>query len=376
MEQKQTRIPPLVLDIALAMVIFAAVLTPRILGLGVFVTADEGQWLNSSVKVAQALHSRQWAETFQLPHPGVPITLIGASSIIRNNPEIAASPDELPTLYDASLEDWSVDQFGVGLLGLLIDARRWITIAVSFLFALSFFPLLSLVGRWPALFAILFVAWSPMSIAFSRQLQPDGTLAALCFASLAYYFAWLFGRLGRWSLLLSGVLMGLALLTKVPAVVLLLAGVLMAAWEWRPWQRERFDAQTKTPTVYAAAQPRPTLSSQIALLTLWIIAAIVTFFAWPALWTAPLSTLRAIVSTMVEYSGGHVNPNYFMGRVGGDPGLLFYPVALLFRITPATAIGLIAALFTSRSSSSILRITVVRKTAGGFVSSSFSTFCS
>ncbi|MBW7881198.1 MAG: hypothetical protein H3C34_00945, partial [Caldilineaceae bacterium] len=40
---------------------------------------------------------------------------------------------------------------------------------------------------------------------------------------------------------------------------------------------------------------------------------------------------------------GHSNPNYFLGRIVEDPGPFFYPVAYLFRSTPATLIGLAVA---------------------------------
>ena len=56
-----------------------------------------------------------------------------------------------------------------------------------------------------------------------------------------------------------------------------------------------------------------------------------------------MGTFAKMTAEMEEYVGGHVNPNYFMGQITNDPGLIFYPIAYFFRITPATVIGLVAA---------------------------------
>ena len=61
------------------------------------------------------------------------------------------------------------------------------------------------------------------------------------------------------------------------------------------------------------------------------------------MWVAPLHVLSSIVSEMQKYSEGHDNPMFFLGRPTEDPGPLFYPVAYLFRTTPAVLVGLVAA---------------------------------
>ena len=76
----------------------------------------------------------------------------------------------------------------------------------------------------------------------------------------------------------------------------------------------------------------------------WGAIATATFvLLWPSMWVSPLGTLARMGVEMERYVEGHVNPNYFMGRVVSDPGIVFYPIAYLFRSTPATLIGLLAA---------------------------------
>ncbi|MCX6044337.1 MAG: hypothetical protein NT075_04440 [Chloroflexi bacterium] len=63
------------------------------------------------------------------------------------------------------------------------------------------------------------------------------------------------------------------------------------------------------------------------------------------MWHGPLFTLENMAAEMSDYVEGHISVNYFWGRIVEDPGLFFYPVAYLFRTTPATLLGLLAMLF-------------------------------
>ena len=76
----------------------------------------------------------------------------------------------------------------------------------------------------------------------------------------------------------------------------------------------------------------------------WVALVAVTFVGlWPAMWVAPINILSRIVDEMRVYAAGHELPNFFLGHNTDDPGPLFYPVAYLFRATPASLIGLVAA---------------------------------
>jgi len=100
-----------------------------------------------------------------------------------------------------------------------------------------FFPLRRLLGPKVAAFATLFIAWTPFHIALSRQLHPDGLSSSLIFLALLTFLAWLYGDGEEPSvqektrflsvdvyLILSGIIMGLAWLTKTPAIFLVPIG--------------------------------------------------------------------------------------------------------------------------------------------------------
>ena len=118
------------------------------------------------------------------------------------------------------------------------------------------------------------------------------------------------------------------MLTKTPAAVLLPTAGLLVLLEW--FRRIR-------------AGEGKSLGLLLAFVA-WVALVAVTFVAlWPAMWVAPLHVLSSIVSEMRKYSEGHDNPMFFLGRPTENPGPFFYPVAYLFRTTPAVLIGLVAA---------------------------------
>jgi len=124
-------------------------------------------------------------------------------------------------------------------------------------------------------------------------------------------------------LILSGIIMGLAWLTKTPAIFLVPIGAALIAQ--RCFQK-------------------PPFTLHLTSFTLWGIIATATFvLLWPAMWLEPIGTLTRMATEMSDYVSRHVNPNYFMGQPTSDPGVIFYPVAWLFRSTPIAWIGLTAA---------------------------------
>lgn len=67
----------------------------------------------------------------------------------------------------------------------------------------------------------------------------------------------------------------------------------------------------------------------------------------PALWVDPFAILLQLSDwTSVAAADGHEIPIFFMGEVHeGEPGALFYPISLLWRLTPIAIVGVI--LFTA-----------------------------
>lgn len=313
-------VPVLIITFCL---LFLAAWLPRMAGLEQLVTVDEPKWLTRSANFYQAIANGQANDTYQSEHPGVTIMWAGTLGFLQQYPAYAKDVPGQFTWETPELERWLAAENGPTPLELLQAARWWIVFAISAVIALGLFPLRTLFGLWPAILITLFVAWDPFYIALSRQLHPDGLLTSFIYLSLLLFLAWLYGDPQRLrTIILSGVVMGLAWLTKTPSILLTVTIGLLAAFELlrRGWGRKRF----------------------VLEITAWISAAVVTcLLLWPVLWMGPLNAGAQVAEAMQGYIRGHENPTFFLGQVTHDPGALFYPIALALRSTPLSIIGLL-----------------------------------
>ncbi len=304
--------------------LFLAAWLPRMSGLDQLVTVDEPKWLTRSANFYQAIANGQADDTYQSEHPGVTIMWAGTLGFLTRFPAYAAETPGQFSWETPQLERWLAEAGGPTPLELLQSARWWIVFAVAAIIAAGFFPLRTLFGFWPAILITLFVAWDPFYIALSRQLHPDGLLASLAYLSLLSFLAWLHGGRRRRYLLLSAITMGLAWMTKTPAILLTVSIGLLAGIDLlrRQGGRKRF----------------------VLEMAGWAAVAVVTaLMIWPVLWTGPVNTWNQVVEAMGGYMRGHENPTYFLGQVTSDPGIIFYPIALTLRSTPASLVGLLLA---------------------------------
>jgi hypothetical protein len=325
----------------ITMLLLVAAWMPRAAALDRFVTADERLWLTRSANFYHALVHGDLAATFQREHPGVTIMWAGLLGFLTEFPAYANVTPGQFSWDQEELETWLRSETSHTPLALLVAGRRWLVFGIALAIALCYWPLRRLLGGPAAFVATLFVAWDPFFVALSRQLHPDGAVAALTLLALLLFLVWLLlGR--RRDIGFAGVVMGLALLTKTPAFFLVSVAALLVLTILLCGRRA-----SSTGALHPAdadAHPKPTPQALLLGFLLWGGLAVVTFVAlWPAMWVAPIDTLLRMAAEMSSYVEGHVNPNYFLGETTADPGAWFYPVSYWFRTTPATLLGLIAA---------------------------------
>jgi 4-amino-4-deoxy-L-arabinose transferase-like glycosyltransferase len=306
--------------------LFLAAWLPRVLVLDAFVTTDEPLWLFRSANFYQAISRGDFADTFQKGHPGVTVMWAGALGFLQRLPDYAQEASG--QLAREQLEPWLREHSTIEPLQLLTAGRWWMVLWISLITVASYFPLRKLFDPQVAALAVFFMAWEPFFIALSRLLHLDGLLASLTVFALLAFLAWLHRGQQLRYFVISGLAAGLALLTKSPAAILMAAAGLMLLIEWL--RRVRV-GEGKSPGLLLAFIG-------------WVTLVAVTFVAlWPAMWVAPLTVLSNIVTALRESAEGHELPNFFLGQATEDPGPLFYPLAYLFRTTPAVLVGLVAA---------------------------------
>jgi 4-amino-4-deoxy-L-arabinose transferase-like glycosyltransferase len=348
--------------LALAALLFLVALLPRVLGpLGGFVTVDEAMhWLGRVEAFAAALADGRLADTVLTGHPGVTTMWLGGLGLRLERALVGAGL--LAPGFEAHL----------ALLRLPLAAANAAGVAVGYLLLRRLF------SPPVALLAALLWALDPFLVAHARLLHVDGLLATFTSLAVLALLAALAdaanqarsriavasppivlaeapadtapGPLARGTaalLALSGVLAGLAFLTKVPSVLLIPTATLLLAALAVVGSGQAPPRLRMARTIRRAALP----------LAIWGGSALVTFFAlWPALWVAPGSALGRMLREAVDNGDSpHGWGNFFWGQAIADPGPLFYLVALPFRLTPWALLGLAACLALGLAPRSLVR---------------------
>jgi 4-amino-4-deoxy-L-arabinose transferase-like glycosyltransferase len=73
-----------------------------------------------------------------------------------------------------------------------------------------------------------------------------------------------------------------------------------------------------------------------------LIGVAVVFALLPALWVAPMQTVERAVRFTIDTSAEHRPGNFFLGQAVADPGPFYYPVAMMFRLSPLALAGLVS----------------------------------
>ncbi|MCC7103683.1 MAG: phospholipid carrier-dependent glycosyltransferase [Chloroflexi bacterium] len=304
---------PLLPQAMLAVFVFLLALLPRSTGLATFVTTDEVFWVGRAGSFAQAVDRGQFTGTFQTGHPGVPTMWAGFVGMGPSRAEAFASPRR-----EVSRREVSRNPDFIGALA----AGRW-AVALTTALATALLALLAwqLFGGGVAFLAGSLIGLDPFYLAHSKLLHIDALQTTFMSVSLlAALVHWRPGRRGaRSSLLLSAAACGLAMLAKSPGSFMLGFVPLIAlasGWRRSAWRTAAFWRE----------------------LLLWAAVSLATYaLVWPAMWVAPLETLRGVY----EFILGNTSPEH-----SGGPWV--YLATLALRTTPLVWIGLLLLLLPCR----------------------------
>lgn len=304
-----------------SLALFALALLPRVSDLAAIVTPDERRWVERSTAFFSSLLQGDWAGTFQTGHPGVTTMWTGSIGLLGKYLTGARAESLLEFLEATPTRPAAPPDY-------LLSARLPTAVITALSVVLVFWMVRRLFGTTPALFATVLLALDPFYLAHSRVIHHDALVTTFVLAALLGFVGWSWNRLGRGWLIGSAVATGFAVLSKGSALFLLpFIGMLWLTSVW-------VEGGGRWPA-------REALRSRICCLALWAAVVVAVFvLAWPAMWVDPIGTVSGMLDKAIGYAQeAHSNGNFFLGHPVEDPGLLFYPVAFLFRTTPISLIG-------------------------------------
>lgn len=299
------------LFLLLLLTLFA--LLPRVLPPTSFTTTDEsGVWIARTSNFLAALREGDLVATRQTYHPGVTTMWLAATGRVLGE-----------AIYGA----WDHLPFSVTMALMRMPSAIVATLAI----VAGYLMLRRLIPAEVALLGAFLWATEPFLVAHARVMQTDSLLTTfMVLALLATLLAFRIdeGEAGRdqpprWAMLLgSGVMAGLATLTKSPALALLPIVGLIALMSGK----NSTQSIRRLPIV-------PLLLWGLTLILTWLVL-------YPAIWIEPFATISLFSLGAASGTIDHEIGNFFLGQPVGDPGPLFYPIAIALRLTPWSLLGL------------------------------------
>lgn len=302
----------------------------RSLNLDLFVTTDEPFWLGRSANFYRALAHHDFAYTYQMAHPGVLTMWAGTIAYLMAFPDYTQYvTTNLRHVYGIGAV---LREFGHDPMHLLVAARISKIMMQAAFFAISLGFLKGLFGRWVMVICGTFIVFDPFVSGMDSLLHVDGLFAIASFAAVLALAAASRSRpdaMMPW--LVAGALAACAWMTRATGLVIIavVAGIAIAQVYSRR-REKRCDSW------------RSVLEAPAFAVMLWVSSAgAVSLLVLPALWVDPFGTMQQVWDwSSNAATEGHERPTFFLGEIhSGDPGLLFYPVTLVWRLTPVILLG-------------------------------------
>ena len=299
----------------------------RILKITVPLNIDEVSWLSRGTLFFKFLFEGNLADTFLRHHPGVTNMWLYGSGMLLNCGFNQLFPGWLDMKQSTDLAGclnkitpWEIP------ISLYVVPRLLQAVITSACMVAIYVLAKRLLGQTVALVAIVLLILEPFFLGYQRLLTTDALQADLSVLGLLLLLLYLRGDSDRRFLIASGALMGLATAAKIPTlfilpgvamwIILIELGLWQTNFRPRGWKRQIID------------------------MCLWLMTiSTIMYLIWPAMWVAPLETLNKLQGGLSEEADiGHL---FFLGEVTDSPGLVFYPLVLAYRLSPAVQVGLL-----------------------------------
>ena len=310
--------------------------SPRLLSLDAHWSSDEARWLRRSAAFMDNVEQGRFSETLIAYHPGVVTMWVAGLRAFFSPPRL--------DVLNLALARW--------FIGIIIS----VGIGIAYLLVYKLF------GQWVALSSLACLAFSPLFLAQTRRVHTDALATVFILLTVLLLLLYCENRQRVRYLLFSGIVFGLAVLSKSYALILL-AWVPLCLFLFRPSQ-QKSGGRFSTYITEALCFLNCTLLTVLAI--------------WPVFWTpffgimalcllgltfvlhstmknehCPFALIAIACAGLVlvgvratqtvwlildrvgwAVTTPHEVEHFFLGKVANDPGWLFYPFVLTINSTP------------------------------------------
>ncbi|MFH1295087.1 MAG: glycosyltransferase family 39 protein [bacterium] len=301
------------LDKLLLPVLLVCFCSLRLFGIfGDFSNSDAWRWHHRSESFYQGLRQGNLKEIYQRYHPGVSLMWLTTGVRVGLQAYTQITHTEYKTLENVE---------GYVLLDGLCKVA--IILVLSSLVIWQVRTLTELYNGTAALLYFLLISFEPFVIGIDRWYHITSLEVYLAFTAFLLTLKWTKSQNTK-TLIVAGVFMGLALLTKFSSGVTFLLLLIMVVWQHKN-------------------QLRLVLKPVLALV---VPALLIILLFFPALWLYP----GYVFSKLIEHSQETFGGNYATVVFAQNYPVLYYPVVLLLKLSPIAVILLLVALVSSVSS--------------------------
>jgi len=291
----------------------------RLAPMGRYVTPDEPIWVLRAVRFGDAVAADDWAAIPETGHPGVTTMALGALGV-RLTAWLHPAEAAVHLTWIRQMA-WLAPENGAAFthLAYFLPAGRMLVMLTTSLALVGAYHLARpRFGERPARLLALFLALDPFVAGHAGLLHTDALQATFALLALLLVLPKRDGRIGPSQIVGAALFLALTGLTKTLGLLIAPGVALALVLSGRePWPRRLLRA------------------AALAALTLLCYALL-----YPPAWHDPSSALAPLLDAASYHEGIGLRDVFFLGETTPDPGPLFYPLVLLFRLTPAALVGL------------------------------------
>lgn len=311
-----------------SLILFFVSFLSRLSAINRYITPDELIWVFRSIQFSEALRAGQWANTITSGHPGVTITWLGTAAIqlqLLVQPESQAAYEWITKV--AWLTPDNIE--ALRMLAQFLTAGRLAVVLVQAAGIVTIFWLVQrLVSVEGAGLTAVFLIFDPFTAGLSSLLHVDATMtlfATLALLLLALIMKEPAKQTKKRFVGFCAFFTAVSLLTKSPAI--LLVGVCLL-----------FLLMKGLVDPSVAGRRGGWIFKQTAVWLLIFVVSVVALL--PAVWSSFSTVVDVISGDANQHIGDALRPTFFMGQVQLEHGPLFYPISVLFRLSPPVFLGI------------------------------------